>query len=162
MLFEGASDTLTGRAGLVLAASVALVAAPLPSMASSPPAADARAPGRQQQDEACASRPAAAAAAAAAPRSEEGRDLEDPKAAPAAIPDIHCRAQDWIDCMTATFTSGYAPAYHKDGSLKRWPWLERVEARVAEEEEGVGERESQRAREPASKRARESTDTPRQ
>ena len=189
-------------------------------------------------------------------------------------PDIHCRAQDWIDCMTATFTSGYAPAYHKDGkgvahtaetilfcggnnaafgsevgiaaipfggcvvmldanecghaaclsmddavlkgtyaefgvackegvsiahlrrleelgvdpkeaaawaqsfgnkaerkkgrthpdaaSLKRWPWLERVEARVAEEEEGVGERESQRAREPASKRARGSTDTPRQ
>ena len=43
---------------------------------------------------------------------------------------------------------------------------ERVEARVAEEEEeeeeGVGERESERAREPASKRARESTDTPRQ
>ena len=77
---------MTGRAGLhvVLAASVALVAAPLPSMASSPPAADARAPGRQQQDAACASRPAAAAAAAAAPRSEEGRDLEDPKAAPAA------------------------------------------------------------------------------
>ena len=51
----------------------------------------------------------------------------------------------------------------------RWPWLaavreERVEARVAEEEEeeGVGERESERAREPASKRARQSTDTPRQ
>ena len=58
---------------------------------------------------------------------------------------------------------------HPDAaSLKRWPWLaavreERVEARVAEEEEeGVGERESERAREPASKRARESTDTPRQ
>ena len=52
---------------------------------------------------------------------------------------------------------------HPDAaSLKRWPWLEWVEARVAEEEEGVGERESQRAREPASKRARESTDTPRQ
>ena len=37
----------------------------------------------------------------------------EPRACPE--PDIHCRAQDWIDCMTATFTSGYAPAYHKDG-----------------------------------------------
>eukprot|EP01046_Picozoa_sp_COSAG06_P022568 COSAG06_NODE_1757_length_8456_cov_13.708867_2_plen_117_part_00 len=60
--------------GPVLAASAALGAEPLPSMASSPAAAHTGAPGRQQQDEIGASPPAAAVAIAGAslapPRSD--------------------------------------------------------------------------------------------
>ena len=79
-------------------------------------------------------------------------------------------AAEWAHSFVTKAERKKGRAHPDAASLKRWPWLaavreERVEARVAEdeeEEEGVEERESERAREPASKRARESTDTPRQ